>query len=221
MDLYWAPLALLAVSVVLLIRAEFAEDHARIRVFKPISSSLLVVILLLSFARPGQYRADYTLAMLAGMLLCFGGDMALMFQQNLKAFRAGLALFLLGHVVYSIVFAAAAGFRREDAASGAVLLALAVALYLYLRPGLGGMKAPVVFYIVVISFMMNRAVSTFHGGFFNRDQAVMITLGAALFYVSDVILAVSRFRKRWRYNRVSLAFYYGGQALLMLSAGFF
>jgi hypothetical protein len=69
--------------------------------------------------------------------------------------------------------------------------------------------------------MMNRAVSTFHGGFFNQGQAVMITLGAALFYVSDVILAVSRFRKRWRYNRISLAFYYGGQALLMLSAGFF
>jgi uncharacterized membrane protein YhhN len=221
MSLYLPPLALLAVFAAFLIRAEFAENRKQIHILKPVSSSLLVVILLLSFARDGGFNAGYTVAMLAGLIFCFGGDMALMFQANPRAFRLGLVLFLLGHVVYSIVFAVYSGFHGEDALSALVLLALAVAIFIYLLPGLGPMKGPVLLYIVIISFMMNRAISAFYGDFFNSTQAVMVTLGAALFYISDVILAVSRFRTRYRYNRISLAFYYSGQALLMMSAGFF
>jgi hypothetical protein len=48
-----------------------------------------------------------------------------------------------------------------------------------------------------------------------------IALGALLFYVSDVILALHRFRFSWKYGRINLAFYYAGQALIALSASFF
>jgi uncharacterized membrane protein YhhN len=105
--------------------------------------------------------------------------------------------------------------------SGAVLLALALAIFLYLKPGLGEMKVPVVFYILIISFMVNRAVSVSFGDFFTPVQAIVIAAGAVLFYISDVILAAARFRTQWRYNRISLAFYYSGQACLALSAGMF
>jgi hypothetical protein len=35
------------------------------------------------------------------------------------------------------------------------------------------------------------------------------------------MLAANRFWRPWRYNRISLAFYYGGQLLIALAAGYF
>ena len=49
----------------------------------------------------------------------------------------------------------------------------------------------------------------------------MVAGGAVLFYISDVILAANRFWRSLRYDRISLAFYYGGQLLLALSASYF
>ena len=50
---------------------------------------------------------------------------------------------------------------------------------------------------------------------------LMVLFGALLFYFSDVILAANKFWKPWRYNRISLVFYYSGQLLIALSAGYF
>lgn len=217
---YLPLLVLLAVVVFFLIRAEFANDRSSIYRFKPVASAILVGLLLLSLTRPDFSRPEYTLAMLAGLVLCYGGDIALMFLSP-KAFRIGLVLFLLGHVGYAIALTAFSGFVRADIISGVVLLALALVLFLYLKAGLGDMKVPVIFYILIISFMVNRAVSVSFGDYFTPVQAVVIAAGAVLFYVSDVILAAARFRTQWRYNRISLAFYYSGQACLALSAGMF
>ncbi len=215
-------LALMAVVLVLLHRAEFACDRRGILIFKPIASSLMTLTLLLSFTRAGCYRSDYTLALMAGMLLCFGGDMALMFMNSSKkAFRVGLVLFLLGHVAYSAVFTRFSGFHASDWVSAAVFAAAGSAVYVYLLPGLGDMKLPVLAYVIIISLMMNRAVSTFSGDYFSATQALLITAGAGLFYISDIILALGRFRHQWRYGRINLAFYYAGQVLIALSASFF
>ena len=218
---YYILAALLTVTAALLIRAEFRFDKKQIYVFKPISSAILVITVLLSFFRDGQHVTGYTVSLCAGMLFCMGGDMALMFMDNKKAFRIGLALFLIGHLVYTAVFTVFSGFSGFDIVSGAVLCAAAAAIFIFLYPGLGDMKVPVLVYILVISLMMNRAVSTNWGSFFFRAQALCITLGAFLFYVSDVILAVNRFRMPMKYNRISLAFYYSGQMLIMVSAGLF
>ena len=90
-------------------------------------------------------------------------------------------------------------------------------MYAYLYSGLAGMKIPVLFYILVISFMLNSAITAFYSEFFNVFQAMALTIGAALFYISDVILAVNRFKKPLRFNRFSLAFYYSGQFLIAAS----
>ncbi|MBN1533256.1 MAG: lysoplasmalogenase [Spirochaetes bacterium] len=213
---------LMAVMLVLLHRAEFAGNQRGIYMTKPLCSTLMVAVLLLSLCPSACGRWQYTLALLAGMLLSFGGDMALMFMNaSKKAFRIGLVLFLLGHVAYIVVFTAFSGFHRSDWVSALVLAVLAVGIYLYLRPGLGDMKVPVLAYVVIISLMVNRAISTFYGTYFNFTQAALITSGAIMFFVSDVILAMHRFRHNWRYGRINLAFYYTGQVLTALSASFF
>ncbi len=222
MILYWVVIGCMVITVTLLHRSEFAGDEKGIHLWKPLSSTLMTAVLLIAFFRGECSRAEYTLALLAGMLLCFGGDMALMFMnRSKKAFRIGLVLFLLGHVVYIAVFTWFNGFHREDLVSGAVLAALGIGVYLYLLPGLGEMKVPVLVYVIIISLMVNRAVSVFYGDYFTVNQALLITGGAVLFYISDVILSLARFRHTWRYGRINLAFYYSGQVLTALSAGFF
>jgi uncharacterized membrane protein YhhN len=214
--------ALVALVVAFLLRAEFAGSKKGIYVWKPIASTLMTAVLLLSFAGPGGYRTGYTLALLAGMALCFGGDMALMFMdESKKAFRIGLGLFLLGHVAYIVALTAFNGFQAADWMSGLVLAAAAAFVFVYLLPSLGDMKIPVLVYILIVSLMVNRALSAFAGTYFGSTQALLLAAGALLFYVSDLILALHRFRFKWRYGRINLAFYYAGQVLIALSASFF
>jgi uncharacterized membrane protein YhhN len=158
---------------------------------------------------------------LIGLLFSFGGDIALMFQDNRKAFTLGLGLFLLAHIAYTVVFIMLGRFTSWDLLSGVILLAAALSFYRLLAPNLGSMKVPVIAYIVIISLMVSRALSTFASPAFSITQAWMIAGGAILFYISDVILAANRFWKPWKYQRISLAFYYAGQFLIALAASFF
>jgi uncharacterized membrane protein YhhN len=100
-------------------------------------------------------------------------------------------------------------------------LVLAVAVFLYLRPGLNGMQGPVLFYMVAICFMVNRAISTFFGNTFTLTQAWLLSVGATLFWLSDLVLAVNRWRRPFRANRFGLFLYYGGQLLIALSPIYF
>lgn len=216
---HWIPIPFLFVTVPLLVRAGLRSDRRQVYVFKPISTLLVLAVALLSLLTPGA-RPSYTLWITLGLLLSLGGDVALMFSSS-RAFLAGLVSFLLAHVVYAIAFTLPNGFHPQDLITGALLLVLAAATYLYLRPGLGRMKGPVILYILVISFMVNRAVSTFFGDAFTTQQAWLVTLGAILFWLSDLVLAVNRFRRPLRWERLSLFPYYGGQVLIALSAAYF
>ncbi|MCP4598953.1 MAG: hypothetical protein GY847_00155 [Proteobacteria bacterium] len=214
------PIPLLVITVFLLIRAEFAEKKRQIYVLKPISTLLVIAVALLSFLEPAQ-NLTYAIGMLLGLLLSFGGDMALMFQENRKAFVVGLVLFLLAHVAYTVVFALLGCSSAWDVLSALALLAVGGGFYILIKSNLGPMRIPVIVYIIVISVMVNRAIATLVSPIFGSGQAVMVTVGAVLFYISDVILAAGRFWKPWKYHRISLAFYYSGQLLIALAASYF
>jgi uncharacterized membrane protein YhhN len=210
----------LVVIVFFLIRAEILGKRRQTYVLKPISTLIVIAVALLSFLEPAQ-NLTYAIGVLLGLLLSFGGDVALMFQENRKAFTIGLVFFLLAHVAYTAVFGLLGRSSAWDALSALVLLVVGVGFYTLLKPNLGPMRIPVVVYIIVISIMVNRAVSTLVSPAFGGGQAMMVTAGAVLFYVSDVILAANRFWKPWKYHRISLAFYYSGQLLIALAASYF
>jgi uncharacterized membrane protein YhhN len=216
---YIIAIVLLAVCAILLIRAEFSENQKKIYIFKPLSTTLVIIIALLSFLTD-QCNTKYTWAIIVGLLLSFGGDIALMFKSR-KAFMLGLVSFLLAHIAYAVTFSYFNGFWSGDYISGVIIILISIGVYVYLYSGLESMKIPVLVYIAIIGFMLNRGVSAFFGHFFNDTQAMLISIGAGLFYISDLILAVNRFKRPFRYNRISLAFYYSGQLLIALSTGFF
>jgi uncharacterized membrane protein YhhN len=211
---------ILLLTVFLLICAEIAKKKKYVYILKPISTLLVIVALLLSFCEPTQ-KTSYSFLILMGLLFSFGGDIALMFQQKRRYFALGLVLFLLAHIVYTIVFSLFDRFSTYDIISGIILLAVAFAIYTLIKSNLGTLRISVMVYIIVISVMVNRAISTFDSSILDFLQAVMIASGALLFYISDIILAADRYWKRWKYNRISLAFYYIGQFLIALSASYF
>jgi uncharacterized membrane protein YhhN len=127
----------------------------------------------------------------------------------------------LAHVVYAVVFTVCNGFHPQDLITAAILLALTVLTYLWLKPGLGKMQGPVILYMLVICVMLNRAVSTFWGDYFTPTQRWLIALGALLFWLSDLLLAVNRFYRPFKARPLSLYLYYGGQLLIALSPSFF
>lgn len=209
----------IAVTVTLLIRAEFRQETRQKYLWKPLSTLLIIAVALLSLRLP-QAHIAFSLWVVAGLVLSLGGDVALMFESN-HWFLVGLVLFLLAHIVYAVGFTLFNGFHPQDLISGAVLLIAAIAVYLYLRPGLGAMQGPVILYILVICFMVNRAVSAFFGDTFTTTQAWLLTVGAALFWLSDLVLAVNRFRHPFALNRLGLYLYFGGQLLIALSPSYF
>jgi uncharacterized membrane protein YhhN len=208
-------IVILTVTLTLLIRAEFAEKRKLVYIFKPVSTLLVILIPVLALQQDvtGLY---YIKAILAGLMVSLAGDIALMFRSQVW-FRTGFFLFLTVHVIYSIAFLSLSGFKMPDLVPALLIAVAGVFIYVYLFPGLEGMQAPVFLYVLIISFMVTRAASIFMDKNILFTVGLLVTLGSVLFYVSDIILAVARFRNPFRYNRISLAFYYSGQLLIALS----
>lgn len=211
---------LLVISVSLLVWFEITKKKTGIYIAKPISTILVIIICLLSLADGGAYL-PFTLSILAGLLLSFGGDLALMFQERPTPFRIGLVLFLLAHVIYGCAFVYFAGPVAQLAPVSALFFGLGTAIYLLLLPGLGNMKGSVGVYVLIISFMAAAAVSTLYSARITTVTAALVAAGSLLFYISDVILALNRFRLPMKYNRLSLVPYYAGQCMIAASTYYF
>jgi uncharacterized membrane protein YhhN len=229
----WLPVPLLYTTLALLLRAEerSTRDERQIWIWKPLTTVLVILACALSFTRPsGAYDSTYTLLILVGLALSLLGDLLLIPTDNPRAFLFGLVAFLLAHLLYISAFVylqLSLDLGRNGLAEAVSAVGLALvggAVYSFLRPGLGGMRLPVVVYILVISVMVHRAlgIAWVHPG--PATQPILITLGALLFYLSDAILAVNKFRLAGRmphYRVWNLSTYYTGQLLLALSASFF
>ena len=83
LGLYVIPV--LIVAVFFLIRANIIKRQKYVYIFKPISTLLVIAVLLLSFLEPTQ-KPIYSVVVLLGLLFSLGGDIALMFQENHKFF---------------------------------------------------------------------------------------------------------------------------------------
>jgi len=209
---------ILFITVFFLVRAEFGKIKQQIFIFKPLSSILLIIALILSYFSTSN-NINYSFGILLGLLFTLSGDIALMFPENKKAFNIGLRLFLFAHVIYGTLFMMYGEFSINSILPVIAFLIIGILIFTYLKPNLGKMKIPVLLYIIIISVMVISSFSlmnTFHG-----SQAIMVICGAISFYISDLIMALSRFGKSWKYNRISLVFYYTGQILIALSAGYF
>jgi hypothetical protein len=53
----------------------------------------------------------------------------------------------------------------------------------------------VLVYVLLLCFFINRAISTFSGSNFSLTQSILVTAAASMFFIGDLELAYSSFKK--------------------------
>jgi uncharacterized membrane protein YhhN len=216
-SLVLAGLALVAALLYGLRHAAAEEKGAAGAAVKTASTGLLAMTLAL---QPG---AEWFWLILLGLGLGALGDLCLALKGE-RMFLAGVGAFGLGHLAYAggiLLRSAALGFDGisvAEAVALAVLLALVLSTEVWLAPRTGGLRGPVRAYVGLIGAMGLAAilipVAPGQG---------LLRSGAALFVLSDLMLAVQMFVLRdpgvklW----MSLALwpaYWAGQALIAWGA---
>lgn len=159
-----------------------------------------------------------------GLCLSLLGDIALMLSP--RFFMAGLGSFLLAHVAYLI------GFNQQPApfSMGVALVAVMVGLVASivlrtLRPGI--MRAPhgkrfltaVTLYGGTLTLMLLSALITLFRPEWQPLHALLASIGAALFFTSDSLLAYDRFVRKLKHGQSYVHItYHVGQACLIIGA---
>jgi uncharacterized membrane protein YhhN len=179
----------------------------------------LSALFILAAALQPQTHRTYSFLLLVGLGLCLVGDICLVFSRKVM-FLAGLIVFLLGHVFYSVAFFHLSQIKSWIWVVAAGALILGVWIYRWLKPHVGALKIPVLLYIFVISLMVCGAWSVAGDAVLVQRGRFMVLSGAVLFYVSDIFVARNRFIKKDYLNRLwGLPLYYCGQFLLAFSIG--
>jgi uncharacterized membrane protein YhhN len=184
----WAWIAATALSALLAVAAApWALDRPWLAfVFKPLTT---VLIVWQAWPR-GRQQPEQRRWVLTGLLLSLAGDVALLWPR--EGFLLGLVSFLLAHLAYLRAFTRA---QRLAARVGPfVFYALVAGVILALLwPSVpGGLRLPVLAYVVCLGTMAAQAAVLWRSA--PRDAATRrLAVGGALFLLSDALLATNRF----------------------------
>lgn len=149
--------------------------------------------------------------LIAALILSALGDLALS-RTGQPAFLAGLISFAIAHIMYSLLFAQY--FENANTVAAVVLILLCGSSFYWLIPYTKSLRAPVVFYIAIISIM------TFFA--FSSSINMMVLLGVVAFVISDLMLSIRMFRAGEKtpiaeaLNIGVWVFYFGGQLMITL-----
>jgi uncharacterized membrane protein YhhN len=138
----------------------------------------------------------------------------------MKKLVQALVLFLLIYISYIAAVTAVHPFLAGDLYSAAALLAVTALSMAYLWRGLKELKLPVLVYVLLLCFFINRGISTFRSPGFSSVQSVLITTAAVMFLIGDFELAVSSFKKPIPLY-IGPVTYAASQMLMALSACYF
>lgn len=174
------------------------------------SKLALMPTLLLGFLLALPVRRGIVLILgVVALVLSWFGD-ALLDSPGDLGFILGLGSFMLAHVAYLVLFAWPLR-TRPVPWFGLVFAAWWFALVTILAPHIGSLLVPVAGYGLVLATASAAALGT------NRLAAV----GAALFLISDTILAFRLFYPGFEFvqmNFTIMVFYIAGQGLIILGA---
>ncbi len=159
----------------------------------------LLFLILWYVSKLPEARPAFSMYILVGLVLSLIGDIFLMLPGDW--FLAGLISFLLGHLAYIAGFNAA-GILLEPRTliTALVIIIISTPILLKLISGMqqsgnSSLIIPVILYVIVIAAMVWSASSTLFRDDWSQQAAILATLGAILFYISDAFLGWNRFVK--------------------------
>lgn len=131
--------------------------------------------------------------LMEGLVLSLVGDTLLMFDADPMFFILGLSAFLLAHIFYILTFYTV---LKTEKLKLDLRLFIPVSVYyallvFLLFPVLGEMRIPVLVYGIVISIMFVLALHMIN--LIYREAGKWMAIGAAMFVLSDSLLASNKF----------------------------
>lgn len=185
------------------------------------SKPLILIGLILYFYQISKPIAStlLTKSILSALIFSWIGDILLMWSH---LFVYGLGSFLMAHICYIIGFRLAqksetkiqqVDFVKTFFYNLPIYFVAAFTFYL-VNPNLGSLKIPVIAYIIVIVSMVTTARDRFKKC--NPASFWQVFIGALLFFVSDGIIALSRFYKAFPESGVIIMGTYATAQLLII-----
>jgi alkenylglycerophosphocholine/alkenylglycerophosphoethanolamine hydrolase len=152
-----------------------------------------------------------------GILISMVGDVLLMLSLD-RMFIFGLIAFLLAHISYLV------GFQNElmkvTAWSVILIVLLSVSAVRVMHRIVSAIRTkgqtrlviPVIVYSTVITAMLYAALTTLSNPAWSRNASLLVSVGALLFYISDIILAWNKFVSPIKNGRIiNIGLYHLGQ----------
>lgn len=194
------------------------EGNSSMRFF---SKPLILIGLILYFYRITKPIAStlLTKSILSALIFSWIGDILLMWSH---LFVYGLGSFLMAHICYIIGFRLAqkseskihqVDFVRTFFFNLPIYMVAAITFYL-INPNLGNLKIPVIAYLIVIVSMVTTARERFKKC--DPYSFWQVFIGALLFFVSDGIIALSKFYKAFPESGVLIMGTYATAQLLIV-----
>ena len=178
-------------------------------IFKP--GTMCLIILLAIYG--SSLDTIFSKWVVIGLLFSVVGDVFLMLRD--KWFVHGLISFFIAHIFYIVGLYGLFEFSWSNAlVSGIILLVMAISFFAYLAPAVleeGGinLSIAVASYIIMISVMVWFAILT---------GSILLIIAALLFYISDAVLAIDKFRQSFKIAEyMIMTTYFSAQLLFSLS----
>jgi uncharacterized membrane protein YhhN len=202
--------ALVFSSAILTIFTAYHDRRRTHYLFKPLT---IIFIILIALESKFPTSSFYKYAIIAGLLFSLAGDIFLMLPRD--RFTAGLISFLIAHLFYIAAFWSESGRALSIRAVIPFLIYGSLMLRMLWRD-LGKMRLPVLIYMLVILMMGWTATSRM---MVTGERGSMLAFtGALLFIASDSMLAIDRFKGRFKGAQAYiLTTYFAAQWLIALS----
>jgi len=188
------------------------------------------IVVLITWVLAAAYTTETSSAGLnwfvIGLSFSLLGDVFLLLPPE-RWFMWGFIAFIMGHVAYIFGFSV---FSLADKTVilavilGFIIITVGVQIFLRLRVGLqisgrDNLIVPVGVYSLVISFMLFSAVYSFLNPNWTSSEAYLVSVGALLFYISDILNAWERFVSPFEKGRLKvMVTYHLGQIALAVGA---
>lgn len=160
-----------------------------------------------------------------GLFMSWIGDIALMFDEKVEIlFVVGLAAFLIAHLGYAYAFIKNVADSEDKFNIGAgIVMSIPFALvtgsfFYYMKDGLPDeLFVPVLAYTIVISLM--GITSAWRKDHVQPKTFNWILIGAILFILSDMVIAVNKFVIDFDYDAIlNMTLYLSGQFMIAVGA---
>ena len=158
-----------------------------------------------------------------GIIFSLAGDVFLLFID--RFFMFGLIAFLIAHIAYLVGFNVPPP-QNLDVWGIAVSIVIGISALRLLRRLVEGVRktqprlvVPIVVYSIVITLMLLSALLTLFRPEWMTTPALLVSAGAFLFYLSDIVLAWNKFVAPIKHGRIiNIGIYHLGQIALIVGA---